>query len=217
MIQTSVAIVIPAYNEAKTIAGVVSGARNLGDVIVVDDCSHDNTLMLASRAGADVIQLGRNSGYESALNAGIAKAFASGYEFVITMDADGQHLPESARCLLATLGNADIAIGLRQRKQRIVEWVAGWIGSLLWRVPDPFCGLKLYRSSSCKALAPFDRYNLVGAELFVRAKCAGLKIVTIHIKTPQRQDVPRFDTNWRANLRLAKACILLTAIHLKML
>jgi len=212
MKQGPLAVVIPAYNEAATIAAVVAGARRLGDVIVVDDGSRDGTADLARGAGASVVSLGGNTGYEGALGAGVQHAIDQHYEFALTMDADGQHSVESAQALIASLGAADVAIGTRKKKQRAAEWVAGWIGALLWRIADPFSGLKLYRLPSCKALAPFDSYRLVGAEMFVRAHRAGLKLVAVPIHVDERADAPRFDTNWRANFRLARATLLLAAV-----
>lgn len=211
---SGVGIVIPAYNEAATIAGVVARAGTIGDVIVVDDGSRDDTARLAGEAGARVVRLGGNSGYEAALGAGVQAAIDEGFALVMTMDADGQHDVASASALIEALGDADVAIGLRQRKQRAAEWVAGWVGRLLWGVADPFSGLKLYRASTCRRFMPFDSRRLVGGELFVRARRAGLAIVGVPIVIAPRADAPRFDTNWRANLRLARATALLVGIHL---
>jgi glycosyltransferase involved in cell wall biosynthesis len=210
---SSLAVIIPAYNEAATIAGVVGHARCLGDVIVVDDGSSDETSHLARYAGAHVLALSGNTGYEGALNAGMQFVLSRDYDFAMTMDADGQHDVASARAVIKALGDADVAIGLRLRKQRLVEWCAGWIGTLLWGISDPFSGLKVYRLKSCRCLAPFDSRRLVGAEMFVRARGARLKVVGEPIVTVPRADAARFDTNWRANLRLARATALLIAIH----
>lgn len=212
MRQAPLAVVIPAYNEAATIAAVVADARLLGDVIVVNDGSSDGTAELAREACASVISLGGNTGYEGALGAGVQHAIDRNYEFALTMDADGQHSVECAQTVIDSLGAADIAIGVRRKKQRAAEWIAGWIGALLWRITDPFSGLKLYRLSSCKALGRFDTRRLVGAEMFVRAHHAGLKLASIPIHVKDRADTPRFDTRWRANFRLVRATALLIAI-----
>lgn len=214
MSHRALAIVIPAYNEAATIAGVVTQARSLGAVIVVDDGSRDGTARLARDAGAHVVSLGGNAGYEKALSAGVQVAIEGRFAFAMTMDADGQHDLASARALIEALGQADVAVGLRRRKQRIMEWLAGWIGCVLWRVSDPFSGLKLYRLETCGPLSPFDSRRLIGGEMFVRALRSGLKVVGVPIVTAQRVDSPRFDTNFRANIRLARATVLLIAIYL---
>jgi len=143
---SSLAIVIPAFNEALTINDVVTKARALGHVIVVDDGSRDETARVAREAGAQVLSLAKNSGYEAALNAGFSLAFRDGHAFIMTMDADNQHNAESAKELFTALGDADIAIGIRRKKQRLMEVVGGWIGYLLWGISDPFSGLKIYRA-----------------------------------------------------------------------
>ena len=84
-------IVIPALNEEKTIEFVVTGASQFADVLVVDDGSSDDTGALAKSAGAHVASNGTPRGYEAAISTGLAIALSRGYQFVITMDADGQH------------------------------------------------------------------------------------------------------------------------------
>jgi glycosyltransferase involved in cell wall biosynthesis len=205
--------VIPAYNESSTISRVVSHARSLADVIVVDDGSRDETARIAQDAGARVLSLPGNSGYEAALNAGIEAAIGSGYTFALTMDADGQHDVASARVIVEEAGDADVVVGLRRQKQRAMEWAAGWIGRVLWNIPDPFSGLKLYRLKTCARLCPFDSRRLIGGELFVRARREGLTVIGVPISTTKRADAPRFDTQFRANLRLARATVFLIAIH----
>ena len=67
-------IVIPAFNEAITIAGVVNSIKAFGTVIVVDDGSTDETVNIASANGAMVVSHGENKGYEAAINTGFVKA-----------------------------------------------------------------------------------------------------------------------------------------------
>lgn len=199
------AVIIPAYNEAATISTVVRGARTLGDVIVVNDGSRDETAALAVASGATIVNLPGNSGYEAALGAGFAEALARNYDLALTMDADGQHRLASAQQLLNALVSADVVIGTRRTMQRPSEWLAGWIGAHMWQVPDPFSGLKLYRMATCKQLAPFDSYRLAGAEMTVRAHRINLKLVCVSIDTDERADAPRFDSRFRANWRLLRA------------
>jgi len=108
-----ISIVIPAYNEADAIAGVVQvlrGAANWREIIVVDDGSRDATARSAEEAGATVVRLPYNMGNGAAVKNGIRRA--SG-EFVLIIDADGQHPPEDALRLAARLGEYDMVIGAR--------------------------------------------------------------------------------------------------------
>jgi len=87
------AIIIPAYNEERTVSWVVEEARKYGDVIVINDCSTDDTEELARKAGAKVITNEKNSGLGYSLRAGFSKALETNADIIITMDADGQHDP----------------------------------------------------------------------------------------------------------------------------
>lgn len=210
----STAIIIPAFNEAATIARVVRNAARMGRVIVVNDGSSDSTEAEAKAAGATVLTLLGNQGYEGALTRGMQFAVENNFAFALTMDADGQHRQESAQQLISAICCCDVAIGLRHKKQRVAEFIAGWIGTLFWGINDPFSGLKLYRLESCRKLGNFDTRKLVGAEMLVRAHCSGLELMGIPIQTAERADSPRFGRTLRANFKIARATVLLVGISL---
>jgi polyprenyl-phospho-N-acetylgalactosaminyl synthase len=88
----SIAVVVPAYNEGTVIGGVIAGLRErYATVIVVDDCSTDDTARAAAAAGAVVLRHIVNLGQGAALQTGIAFALREGAELIVTFDADGQH------------------------------------------------------------------------------------------------------------------------------
>lgn len=87
-------IIIPAYNEERTVSWVVEEARKYGSVIVIDDCSTDDTAELARKAGAKVVTNEKNSGLGYSLRAGFSRALETNADIIITMDADGQHSPK---------------------------------------------------------------------------------------------------------------------------
>jgi glycosyltransferase involved in cell wall biosynthesis len=114
--QSTVIVVIPAFNEERLIGSVVLKILCYPvTVIVVDDGSADLTADLAARAGAQVVCLPENQGKGAALNAGVQKALAYDPDAVVLIDADGQHLPGELPVVLAPVleGRADIAIGSR--------------------------------------------------------------------------------------------------------
>src|SRR3989338_8598952 len=88
---SGIVIIIPAYNEEKTVASVVREAKKYGKVIVVDDCSKDGTSREARKAGAIVVRHSKNGGLGAALRTGFAKALSMKPDVVVTIDADGQH------------------------------------------------------------------------------------------------------------------------------
>jgi glycosyltransferase involved in cell wall biosynthesis len=109
----STSIVIPAFNEAATIAEVVSTLRTVADwhdIVVVDDGSSDETAALAAAAGARVVRHPYNKGNGAAVKTGIRAADAP---FVLIVDADGQHRPADAVRLVSYLDSYDLVVGAR--------------------------------------------------------------------------------------------------------
>lgn len=108
--------VTPAFNEATTIAEVVSAVRAYAcHTIVVDDGSTDDTGSLATLAGATVVTHQVNRGPGAATNTGIKAARAMGATIVVTIDADGQHAPSDIPALIAPIleQRADIVFANR--------------------------------------------------------------------------------------------------------
>lgn len=110
---------IPAYNEAAHISGVVAQARQFLPVLVVDDGSSDDTAVLAEQSGAEVLRQVPNQGKGAALMAGFKIALARGYSAVLTLDADGQHDPLEIPKFLAEAERAaaGLIIGKRDFSQ----------------------------------------------------------------------------------------------------
>ena len=146
MARSRIAIVIPALNEAQSVAAVVANATAFGTAIVVDDGSNDGTAAVAAAAGADVVRHERNRGYDAALNSGFARAAELDCDVAITMDADGQHNPSLLEQFIAAIGRgSDVVIGVRDRRQRLAEHVFALVARRLWGIHDPLCGMKAYR------------------------------------------------------------------------
>lgn len=111
-----VLVVIPAWNEERTVADViceVRGARPDVDVLVVDDGSWDETATVARSAGARVCRLPFNLGVGGAMRTGYRYALRHGYDAVVQVDADGQHDPAYLDALVGALADADVVIGAR--------------------------------------------------------------------------------------------------------
>ncbi len=110
----SVSFIIPAKNEARTIAALVGEIRSLhpkAETIVVNDGSDDKTAALAQSAGARVVNHPRSLGNGAAVKAG---ARAAKGDILVFLDADGQHQPKDAQCLLDRLDQGfDMAVGAR--------------------------------------------------------------------------------------------------------
>ena len=106
---------IPAFNEAESIASVLIGLRRACPnvpVLVVDDGSTDGTAELAAEWGAQVLRT-RRGGYAHALRSGYQHLHTRGIQRVVQLDADGQHPPEEVPRLLEQLNGANWVIGSR--------------------------------------------------------------------------------------------------------
>jgi len=111
-----VLVVIPAFNEEGSVAGVVTAVRALGyDALVVDDGSLDRTSESARAAGAVVLRLPVNLGVGGALRCGFRYAVTNGYRVVVQCDADGQHDPAQISTLLDAMNehDAQLVVGSR--------------------------------------------------------------------------------------------------------
>jgi glycosyltransferase involved in cell wall biosynthesis len=109
--QTSV--VIPAFNEADVIGDVIAGlirAAAWHEILVVDDGSSDGTGAAAEAAGARAIRHPYNKGNGASVKSGIREATG---EYILIIDADGQHHPEDAARLVSKLGDYDLVVGAR--------------------------------------------------------------------------------------------------------
>ncbi|MBI3160217.1 MAG: glycosyltransferase family 2 protein [Chloroflexi bacterium] len=116
LVGKNIVVVIPAYNEERHIGSIALKLKRFVDtVIVVDDGSSDDTSYIAAAAGAIVVKQTENKGKGEALQAGFKEALKHRFDAVVTIDGDGQHLPEELHKVAGPVlnGNADLVIGSR--------------------------------------------------------------------------------------------------------
>lgn len=136
-------VIVPAFNESGAVGPLITGLRGAADwleILVVDDGSTDGTAREAERAGARVIRHPYNKGNGAAVKSGLRHAAG---DFVLIVDADGQHPPADAIKLVARLDTYDLVVGARSPQSQ-ANWVrrAGnsllnWIASYLAGRPIP--------------------------------------------------------------------------------
>ena len=208
MVRSSTAIIIPAFNEEKNIGSVIKQAKKFGDVIVIDDFSQDKTKTIAQNLGAKVISHDLNKGYDKALNTGFGFASSLNYDFLITLDADGQHDPNMLLYFQNALENgADCVIGCRDHKQRFSEIIFSVFTKAKWGILDPLCGMKGYRLDLFNNLGYFDRHNMIGTELMIFAAKKRAEITQVPLKQKPRIGKSKFGTSFSSNLKILKALI----------
>ena len=145
-------VVIPAFNEAPVIGGVVAAVRTFfPHVLVVDDASSDDTAALAREAGAFTASHPLNLGQGAALQTGFEAALARGARYVVTFDADGQHDPADAAAMVDRAREEDLAFVLGSRfldgkRARVGAFIAGARTGLA--LTDTHNGLRVIRADA---------------------------------------------------------------------
>ncbi len=186
-------VVIPAYQAEKTIGPLVEAVAAMGlPVLVVDDASSDSTARVAERSGARVLVRPLNGGKGTALRDGWAAIQGNGYRWVLTMDADGQHLPSEIPKLLEARqrDQADLIVGNRMGNPRgmpVDRWLTNrfmsWILSLLTnqKVPDTQCGFRLISNRVFRGIRLTSQRFEIESELVVKAAWAGFRIHSVPV------------------------------------
>jgi glycosyltransferase involved in cell wall biosynthesis len=203
---SSILAVVPAYNEAGTVADVVRSLREHVPglaVVVVDDGSTDDTAVNAMAAGAPVIRLPYNLGIGGAVQTGFQYALDHGYGYMVQVDGDGQHeAPELAKLVAAMRADPDVDVVCGSRfltqEQRYQAPIGRRTGVRLFalalrlviksRVSDPTSGFRLYNR---RAIAMFAReypqdYPEVEAVLMMHHH--RLKMIEVPVSMQLRRD-----------------------------
>lgn len=188
-------VVIPAFREESRIGAVVRAVREQGlDVIVVDDGSDDRTGFEAEAAGAKVIRQAQNMGKGVALNTGFDVARKSGYNVLITMDADGQHAPAESRKFIDAyvrtgipvlignrMANMENMPRIRRRTNQFMSWLLSRVMGQY--VPDTQCGYRLYRCDVLPFVSANSERFAAESETLLHVAARGIRIGSVRIST----------------------------------
>ena len=193
----TVAALIPAYREERFIDDVVRRTRaQLPDVLVVDDGSPDRTAALAQAAGAEVLIHERNLGKGMAIQTGLRDLGTRGVDYVLILDADGQHLPEEIPRFLAAVAERPdkMLVGNRMHDTRTMPWkrrltnqfMSSQISLLCGqRVPDSQCGFRMIHRELIPRLLAASRTGRFDyeTEMLILASWRGERIGAVPITT----------------------------------
>ncbi len=194
-----VCAVIPAFNEGATVGNIVRETKKyIDDVFVVNNGSTDNTSYVAQEYGAKVIDYFVKRGYGASQYAGQQFALQEGYDYILQLDADGQHNPVYIPKLIESMqdGDYDIVLGSRflttsyknlsfMRKAGIVFFskTISLLGHT--KVTDATSGFKIYRATSLQKLSKPSDINPAVEQMMEIAK-RRMKIKEIPIEMPIR-------------------------------
>jgi glycosyltransferase involved in cell wall biosynthesis len=199
--RTTVAAIIPAYLEEKHIGDVARRTlQQLKYVLVVDDGSTDATAETARNAGAEVIVHEQNRGKGESIKTGLRHWLDRGFEYVVILDGDGQHLPEEIVFFLeaAEATRAELLIGTRMNNVRDMPHLRRVVnrymsGRISWlcrqKIPDSQCGFRMvHRSVIPDLLGGADRFDYE-TEMLIIASRKGCDIESVPITTVYSDEV----------------------------
>jgi glycosyltransferase involved in cell wall biosynthesis len=187
--------VIPCYNEEATIGSIVIRVkRHVKTVLVVDDGSIDETAKIAKEAGAVVLSHKKNMGKSAGIKTGFKYALIHGFDYVVTIDGDGQHNPDEIPAVLGNVMNNghDISIGSRYGNttempvwrrvgKRVLDYTTSFGNG--GNVVDSQSGFRAFNKRAIQGITP--RLNgeafSIESEQLIKAHEIGLKTVNTHI------------------------------------
>jgi len=192
--QVKVIAAIPCFNEERFIGSVVLKARSyVGQVLVIDDGSIDNTALVAEKAGATVIRHHSNQGKGMAVSTAFEHAREMGCIALVLLDGDGQHEPADIPSLLRPVleGEADMVVGsrflriksriprVRALGQRILTFFTN-LGSRV-KLTDSQSGFRAFSPKAMEALSFAEKGLSVESEMQFLAKDASLRVVEVPV------------------------------------
>jgi glycosyltransferase involved in cell wall biosynthesis len=214
--EPAVAVVIPAYQAAATLADIVTRtvrAVPAATVFVVDDGSTDGSAARGRERGAQVLVHVRNRGKGAALATGIDAALAQGAQVIVTLDADGQHAPEDIPRLLAPVaaGQADLVLGARARGgamplgRRATNWLSALLASRVGgtAVPDAQTGFRAMSRGAAAAVRPAEQRYDFEAAFLLAVLTRGLVVRSVPVPTVYT-GAPSHFRSWGDTWRLAQ-------------
>jgi glycosyltransferase involved in cell wall biosynthesis len=195
--------IVPAYLEEGRIGKVVRRILEVvRPVIVIDDGSPDRTAEEAAAAGAIVLRHDHNRGKGAALHTGFAYAKAHAFEYLITLDADGQHAPGDIPRFLEAYARTGlpVLVGNRMDDPRTMplarrltnRFMSGYLSREMKQfVPDTQCGFRLYRCDILPAAAPDSAGYAAESEILLHLAAAGVKMGSVPITVIYQDEVSK--------------------------
>jgi len=216
-------VVLPAYNEEKTIAKVMEDLMKMGfEVVVVDDGSKDNTYNIAS----NIIQENNhgfickhllNRGLGAALRTGIEASLMEDPDVIVTFDADGQHDPQDILNVSKPIinGDADVVVGKRNfREMPLSKKLGNQIMNLITlifygiKVNDSQSGLRAFNRKAAESIMINARDYGVSSEIVGEVKRHKLKFKEVTIKTIYTEYSMTKGTNLSEGLKILTKLIM---------
>lgn len=217
-------IVIPAFNEQHNILSVIGDIQDNipnADILVVNDCSADNTSAAARRAAnVKVVDLPCNLGIGGAVQTGFKYACTKGYQYMVQIDGDGQHIPGEVNKLVRTMAQTGCDMVIGSRFLDIQSFRTTWARRLgikifyyLFRVliktkvTDSTSGFRMYNRRSIEVLARYYSADYPEPDAIVLLKKQGLCICEVGVEMRAREHGESSITSIKSPYYMAKVIL----------
>jgi len=211
----SLIILIPSFNELINLRKFVKKIHKRYEVLIVDDCSSDNTSAWLKKNKIKFIKNKKNIGYEKSLIKGLKSlSKLKKVQKIITMDADGQHRMEHIRKFIDVSNNEnpDLIIGSRKKKNRFIELIISKVFKIKYSLEDPLSGFKLYKKEKLKKIQFGNFKKLFLVDLVLEFLKKDYKVVSFDIETNKRSDSSKVGNLMETNLKMLSilSCVILS-------
>lgn len=186
-------IIIPLFNEAGTLEGVLDGVHRAvpsADVLVIDDGStDDSSAILASRDDVRTVRHAENAGYGASLITGFRSAVDGAYPVAVTIDCDEQHEPSRLPEFLTAVTHADIVSGSRyldpampgdpapaDRRELNREFTKLLRALTGYPITDAWCGFKAYRTAALRRFRLDEPSYGMPIQIWIQAAALGMTV-----------------------------------------
>lgn len=198
MIVVKICVLIPVFNESKTIGSIVHALKEEGlSIVIIDDGSTDQSGKIAKEQGAFVIRHAQKHGKGHSLRKGFKYALDKHFDGVITMDGDAQHDVSDIDQLLGfTKTHSDcVVVGNRMSEPKNMPFIRYWTNRLMsalisiscrQRILDTQCGFRFISASVLKELELTSNGYEIESEMLMKAAKQGFVIHSVPVKTIYR-------------------------------
>ena len=213
MERPKIILIMPSYNELENLKNIIPKIKKKIHLLVLDDCSSDESKKWLLGKKVNFIRNSFRKGYIGNLKTGFKYVvkYKSNYDYILTMDADNEH---KISCIdkfkKIVKKKPTIAIGTRNKKNRILECILGFFFKIKYKISDPLSGFKLYKTEFInKNINNIDN-ELIGLDLLCNCLLNKKnKIIQIPIIVNKRKGSSRFGNIFMANLKILKCFKLL--------
>jgi len=195
--------IVPAYNEEDNIEKVINDLKEhqpLIKIVVINDCSTDNTQNIVNQLGETVINLPINLGIGGAVQTGLKYSISNQYDITIQFDGDGQHKASEIEKILKPIvnGDADVVIGSRflgygnfksNIARRLGIWILMFVNSILLRskITDNTSGFRAYNKTAVKFLARYYPQDYPEPEAVIELYRNRFRICEVPVSMQERE------------------------------